>query len=238
MITFDKRIGSVGLVRYLPPGTYKVGQLEFADAAFIGNGEASPILVGIERKTLRDLVTSMETGRLSGHQLPGLLASYGVVYLIVEGIGRDHEGRYQHFAGRVWTDLGIPAKGLTNYLNTLMVVAGVYVLRSTNEITTANMILHLYDWWQKDWEDHRGHLAFCDPTPRRLGLFVKPGLLRRVAKELPGVGWERSAEVEKRFGSVAEMIMAAPHEWKEVPGIGKKMAENIYKELRKCRKGT
>jgi len=233
MITFDGRTGSAGLVRYLPPGTFKIGRLEFADAAFLGNGEEGPILVGIERKTLRDLVGSMESGRLSGHQLPGLLASYGVVYLVVEGIGRDHQGMFQELVGCKWKDLGLPTKSINNYLNTLTVVAGVHVIRTTYPTSTAEMILHLYEWWLKDWDSHRGHLGFCDPVHRKIFL-VKPGLLRRIAKELPGVGWEKSGEVEKHFSSVAEMILAAPHVWQEVPGIGKKMAKNIYEVIWKC----
>jgi ERCC4-type nuclease len=231
MITLDERTGSALLLRFLPAA--RIGRLEFGDASFIGRGAGNvPVAVGIERKTLTDLVGSMESGRLSGHQLPGLMSSYGVVYLVVEGISRSQGGGVQALLGGKWRDLGVGDGALDKYLNTMEVLAGVIVRQTTSVQRTAELIHHLYEWWGKDWDSHRGHLAFPDFIPRDRALLVKPSLLRRVAKELPGIGWERSGEVEKHFKSIMDMVLANEEEWRKIPGIGKGIANNIVKTIR------
>ena len=67
---------------------------EGADYAFQGNGPDGPILIGIERKTLTDLVDSIYSGRLAGIQVPKMQETYSVRVLVVEGEWRaDKEGR-------------------------------------------------------------------------------------------------------------------------------------------------
>ncbi len=60
-------------------------------------------------------------------------------------------------------------------------------------------------------------------------------MLRRVAKELPGIGWERSLAVEKHFVSVLAMMLAKSPEWEKVDGIGKTLAQKIVKAIIKRR---
>ena len=61
-------------------------RMDYGDAMVTGNGPCGQVDIGIERKRIGDLVNSITTGRLSGHQLPGLLAQYYKVYIIVEGM--------------------------------------------------------------------------------------------------------------------------------------------------------
>lgn len=190
-----------------------------------------PVMVGIERKTLRDLIGSLESGRLAGHQLPGLIASYNVVYLIVEGISRNYGGNLEERVGKAWKGLNISGKGFDGYLNTLSTIAGITVLRTPYLEATAELIYHLYLWWAKGWEKHKSHLGFCHIRPP-YALLRPPSLLRSVAKELPGVGWERSAAVEKKFKSILEMAEATEEDWRDIPGIGKILARQIVKALR------
>ena len=56
-------------------------------------------------------------------------------------------------------------------------------------------------------------------------------LVRRVAKELPGIGWERSLLVEETFDSVRTMVNAPLEEWLEIEGIGKGIATKVQEEL-------
>lgn len=51
--------------------------------------------------------------------------------------------------------------------------------------------------------------------------------MRRIAAELPHIGWDKSEEIENHFHSIGSMIKASSKEWMKVPGVGKKIAEDI-----------
>lgn len=231
MITIDDRAGSANLLLYLPAGEAKLGKLGFGDLAFIGKGKDDiPVMVGVERKTLSDLVGSLESGRFSGHQLPGLVASYNIIYLIVEGVARVNDREYIEIRrGGVWQSLGISALALDNFLNTLEVMAGVIVRQTSNTKRTAFLAYHLYQWWGKGWDKHKSHLGFYEPRP--VMSITKPGLVRCIAKELPGIGWKRSGPVSEHFSSVRSMILAKPEEWESIAGVGKGLAQRVVEAI-------
>ena len=83
-ILIDNRKGSAELAKYIDSPT-KLLTLEYADFAFQGNGPNGQVSIGIERKSIRDLISSILTGRLSGHQLIGLVNSYDYVSIVVDG---------------------------------------------------------------------------------------------------------------------------------------------------------
>lgn len=66
--------------------------LDFADAAFCGNGPdpSAPPLIGVERKRLADALACMDDGRYAGTQLRGLVRTYDVVWFVVEDTFRAH----------------------------------------------------------------------------------------------------------------------------------------------------
>lgn len=230
MIKIDSRTGSVDLLPYLS-GVAELATLDFGDASFPGKGkDGIPVLVGVERKKVEDMIESTISGRFQGRQLPGLVASYNVVYLIVEGIA-DRTGEILEVHRRGWNETEFTVAQFDNMLNTLMMIAGVKVISTRNDRETALTIRNLYNWWQKGWEDHRSHLGFYVEPPPSVSL-VKPSLIRRIAKELPGVGWQKSLEIEKYFASTADMWVAEISTWQKIPGIGKTLAGRIYKALR------
>jgi ERCC4-type nuclease len=53
--------------------------------------------------------------------------------------------------------------------------------------------------------------------------------VRRFAAMLPGIGYHKSAVVEKHFGSIEEMATADAGTWMEIDGIGKKLAADIVR---------
>jgi ERCC4-type nuclease len=232
-IALDDRRGSAELLGYFPPGVARLARLEFGDAAFMGKGAGgAPVMVGVERKTLRDLVGSLESGRLAGHQLPGLQASYNTVYLVIEGIYRESRGNLEERVGEKWKAIGITEKGFNGYLNTLSVLGGVIVRQTTYPSRTAGLIVHLYRWWERGLEEHKSHLGFYE-VPAASALLLKPSLIRLIAKELPGIGWERSIAVERHFGSILSMMVAGEDEWRQIPGIGKVLSQQIVKAVRR-----
>lgn len=235
MITLDERTGSAELLRYFPADTVKLGRLSYGDASFLGKGQGDvPLLVGIERKTIGDLLNSMESGRLQGHQIPGLVASYNVVYLIVEGVCRNVEGEddvMEQMSCGKWRAMRVTRKAFDSFLNTLEVLAHIIVRQTSNPKNTASLISNLYCWWQKGWDDHKGHLGFAMSLPPTAQL-SKPSLLRRVVKELPGIGWERSKAVADYFGSIEAVVAATEKDWMNIDGIGKVLSKQLVKVIK------
>jgi len=127
----------------------------------------------------------------------------------------------------------IEYKRVDSYLDELWYYAGVVVKRSHTAKETVDQVVDLYKLFQAPPEEHNSLKQFYTPLLPTLDLWERPNLVRRVAKELKGVGWERSKAVAKRFGSVWEMCDASEREWAEIEGIGDKTAKSAVNELRK-----
>lgn len=248
MIIIDPRIGSADLLPYIKKFDIpcELSPLDYGDFVFSGPGPGdSQRTYAFERKRLGDLCQSMRDGRLSGHQLIGLLDTYHSVSVIVEGIyspGKD--GLLMELRGAGWIPAGkgrIMYREVDAFLNSLTEKCGVHVLRSASAYETAVMLSTRYIWAQKPWDSHRGHLAIHDSTPawqrveggllRQSVRLVKPSLLRKLANQLDGIGWERSEAVAQHFSSAKEMCNAKVGEWQEIKGVGKKIAEKVVAQL-------
>ena len=229
MILIDPRAGSVDYIPLLRQlgAPVDVVQMEFGDVAFEGSGRA----IGIEVKKLNDMLNCITTGRFSGHQLPGLARDYQEAYLIVEGIWRPSplDGVLETFHG-IWTPVKLGKKtwmyrDVDNFLTTIDVKGGVRVKRTSSANETARSLYDLYLWWQ-DYDGHRGHLALSR-AGRDAAIFVRPTFARRVAAELPGIGFDRSGMLAGAFPTVRGMLTATVADWRRLPGIGKKLATQI-----------
>jgi len=235
VVLVDDRIGSKELAPHIPDSV--VVRLEYGDCEFVGNGAEGEVLVGIERKKLGELVTSIRTGRLVGHQLPGMVEYYDVTYLVIEGLVRQgvdnsievwRKGRWgEAQTGRLgWT-------ALYGMLTTLSTMWGVSAFFTTNLKETGELVRCLARWWGKPWKSHKAHKRIY--TGERAKVSLRDGevsVLRKVASVLPGIGYGRSDAVEKYFGSVKEMCGATVEEWSEVEGIGKVTAKRVHGALR------
>lgn len=239
----DRAIGSGELASdFIAVGLpAQVTHLQFGDFAWEGNGPTGLVKCAVERKRVnRDLISSLHTGRFSGHQLPGLVNNYDHVWLIVEGSIRPDpaSGILQTFSQdhNRWFDVRL-GKGammyvdLIGYLTTLETMTKVKVRVTRGVQDTVHTVKGLFHWWQRDWQDHGSHTGFHYTQPLHMTLDA-PSFLRRVAKELDGIGWERSKAVEDRFDSLAEMVLADPEEWFRIEGIGKKTAARVVRQIR------
>lgn len=239
-ISIDDRSGSVELYHMFPAGTpVEVARMEFGDFAFVGNGEEGPVFVGIERKTVRDLLNSITTGRLSGHQLIGLLDAYRWVYLIVEGMWRFNpdSGILEDRKGMSWSPVQLGsrrymAREMVGYLNTMAVKAGVIILYSKDKRETVQVVTSIYHWWQKGWEEHSSHLSRNKAGSTREVSLIRPNLVRRAAAELEGVGWVKSKSVADTFPTLQDMVEADVKDWLKIEGIGKKLSQQIVNEIK------
>jgi len=240
MIVVDDRIGSAEiapLLRLLQVPC-SVERLEAADFAFDGEGYRGRCSVGVERKKLRELLQSIESGRFEGDQLPKMLQHYGdQCWLLVEGVWRPHpqSGVLEEAVRGGWREVMFGTRGwaycqLDNFLTSLQARCRVKVKQSHSPEHTAHVVKGLWQWYQKPWEAHKTGLVIYSPPPPA-ALWFKPTLVRRVAKELDGIGWHRSGAVDSRFGSVLDMVVAPEGEWEHIPGIGKGIASRVVRQL-------
>ena len=244
-ILVDDRAGSRELKNYFHPFgvIVQLSRLEFGDLAFAGNGPEGMLSIGVERKTISDLIQSMETGRLQGHQLRGLLKTYDVTYLVVEGIWRPGPGGELEIChGNGGWRSGLFGKRLTLYEGvdnfcTSVELCGVKIRRTANPTETAKCVVDLYRWWEKDWEAHKSPRDIYAPvapesTSVRLIHPDPPNLVVRMASQIEGIDL-RAWQVGKFFPNAVSMVSASVEEWMQALGIKKSRvtAEKVVKEL-------
>lgn len=215
-------------------------RLDSADIAFCGNGPAGPTLIGIELKSIPDLISSSSTGRLQATQLPAMLDTYTHSYLLYYGsykpgpngellLERGGKNKW-----KIWRQAGntgkvIPFSYLESFLFTVTAL-GINIKHCQSLEESALWISLLYRWWQKPWSKHRGLRTFDRSRCLSLlpGLDSKTDLCARIAKELPGIGNEKAITIARHFkGSARTMINASQKSWQEVEGVGKTIARAI-----------
>ncbi len=240
MIDVDDRTGSCELHPCFPAGMSRLTRLQFADFAFWGRGaDDVPVHIGVERKTIGDLVSCMTTKRFAGHQLIGLSNVYNHVYIVVEGMYRPepHTGVLETWKRGGWSPLSHGRRSylyssVVNFLCTLQTLCGVGVVRTATDTETVHAVLALYHWWNdKAWDEHRSHVGVYTPL-RAHAAIIDPPLVTKVASQLKGVGWERADALGASFASVAALSADGEGELATVPGIGVKLARSIAGQLR------
>ena len=244
MIYVDDRVGSKELFHLFPHGKAELAHLEYADFAFDGHGDEGTVMIGVERKRIGDFVNCMCSGRLSGHQLIGLLNSYHVVYLVIEGLFRANPqtGILETWKRGQWSEYTagkrrFMARDIWVFMNTLQTICGIHCYHCPRETDTVQYILALHHWWNKEYADHKGHLQ---PHTGKVVDISKQSVLRRCLLQLTGPGWEMSKALDMRFKSVFD-LMTAPvdeiakvsygREGKKHKRIGKQTASAIVEQL-------
>lgn len=249
MIEIDYRIGSgefEPLLKNLglPVSIVQAPGLAAADFRFLGQGEEGcPVPVGIERKTVKDLLTSSQSGRLT-EQLERMLLCYQDIWILVEGVYRRGKGGVVEVpVGNGWQPLHFSTskvfdsqkqvmyREVESLILTLEERGGARVRKTRSKGDTGQFIADLYHWWtSKSLEEHRSHLRLRT-NEADSALLVKPSLCRQVAALLPGIGWKKSGLVAGQFGNVRAMVMAPADTWEKIPGVGKTLAGKIQKAL-------
>lgn len=241
--TVDSRTGSGDLVPLLKRRgvDVEIGRLEYGDVSIIGNGpEGCPVAIGVEVKQISDVLKCITDGRFAGHQLPGLIQTYQFRYLLIEGRYRPdvHSGILQWMTHKgLWANAAIGNrafmyKELDHWLMTMEMRGGMRIVRAYDRHEAVCWLADLYHWWcSKEFEEHKSHLSLNESGAIDQNVLVRPSLVRRMAKELPGVGLDRSAAVAKEFHTPLDMILADESEWRDIEGIGKVTARKIMEAL-------
>lgn len=215
----------------------ELSDLSFGDAAFEGRGPLGTISVGIERKTLHDLLNCIDDARLSGHQLIGMKQMYTVRVLLLEGHWKAHDGEGWLMEGfNAGTSWGYCRYGsqrtlyskLYRYLISIS-LSGALVAYSRDLFQTCYNITEWYHYFQKRWD---GHTALQELQKVNIPtLNFKPSLTRLWANDLTGVGLKMSELAERHFKSPIKLANADETEWLRLPGIGVKTAQSIVREV-------
>ena len=231
----------------------KVKYLAYGDFAFYGNGPSGLVRVGIERKTISEMLGDKARRRFVGRQLPGMVRRYDYRFLVVEGSaridpdygdildGKDLSRRHKDLL-TIWR----PARYADNhsfdrYVKEAMTVrlcCGLHIIPTATSAETACLLHSIYRWFQKEWHEHRSHLAveqaevekdWIDPQ-----LLDERTLRRQTFNQWPFVGWKRSARVSRYFTSIAQAATADEETWMEALGVkeGRTMARTLVNMLR------
>jgi len=218
----------------------------FTDVCFsgVGDNDAS-LIVAVERKKIGDLCSCILDGRFLFQAQVCKEMGCDVLCLIVEGACRPSpdDGLLEipvwgiNTRGRraeIWKPI-IPAmmySRFCQYLFELSYLAGIFVFRSRDVRETAAILKSLWDNFQTPPNQHQSlHQMFVAPNPGGTVELVRPGLVRRMAKELDGVGWKLSKVVAAHFATPKEMCEADVKEWMSMDGIGKVTAEKVVRSL-------
>jgi len=234
LVLIDDRAGSKELAPYVPNSI--LVRLEFGDVAWSGNGPDGTVQVGAEVKKVGDLVQSITTGRLMGHQMPGLVKEYDYTYLIIEEMWRcGRENAIEVWRGGRWTEVRTGRLGFTalhGILNTLTIMWRVRVLSVGSASEAGELVRCLARWWGKRWEGHHSHKVIYTGSRAKIQLAEgKVSIARKVASILPGVGVDRSSAVAEAMPTVESMVLAEVEEWEQIPGIGRITAGLVMKAL-------
>jgi ERCC4-type nuclease len=255
MLLVDKRTGSAfverkgrrpfdmyGELKVRLHGNVDKVMLDGGDFAFEGNGPNGQVVIGIERKALGDMLGSMRSGRYAGDQAIKMNLAYDLCYVIVEGIYRPSaSGLLETLGFKGWKPATLAAKGpqsknffyyaeLDKFIVDIEAVKNVIVVRSTSEMETVWQIVNRYNWWSKEWDEHKA----SDPLKYQAEIsFSRVSECRMAVAQLPGIGWKKSKLVEQHFGSIENWANALPSEWREIDGIGEKLSVQLYGAVRK-----
>lgn len=207
--------------------------LAFSDVAFVSINK-SPI--GIEFKSVAECIGALRTGRLVGHQLPGMLGPLGLfdaAWLLIEGDWSIDDNGLMCQRRRGGTCAPIPGKmPASEYHKRLLTLSqehGLNYWGTRNRAMTLHWIVDTYRWYT-DASKHDSGTALYQ-RPMGIG-FQAVSDFRRSVATFPGVGAKWSSAAEKVFvGSLRRACNATASEWAALEQggrcFGMKAAERV-----------
>jgi ERCC4-type nuclease len=235
-VYIDDRAGSRELIKHAPLNTVgELCRLDSGDAMITGNGPGGAVVVvGVEVKSVWDLINSLNTGRLAGTQLPALLDAYEQPWLLVYGAYRAaKDGQLLLLRGRSWVPFVLGKRavpyGYVEHFLLEAVAMGIKIRHVADVSEAAVWIGALHRWWSKPWEDHKGMHKFDQSQNRKFlpNMSDKERRIAKVAAALPSIGYDRATAAARHFPSIKAMINATAAEWTEIDGIGKVLANVV-----------
>lgn len=230
----EVRICATGNERHQPFA--QLHRLSSGDVSFVGNGPESQILIGVEVKSILDLISSLDTGRLQADQIPGMINDYTIRWLCYYGEYRPNPSTGTLQTRKVkdgkerWVDYAIGKRPVPyGYVEAFLCSpsftnTGMQSKRVMDLAEAAAWIGVLYRTWQKDYSKHKSMrvLSTAQDLPTMMpGIDEQTLLKAKIASQLPGVGHARAMAAARHFRSVREMVNADSKEWMKIDGFGK-----------------
>lgn len=226
VILIDDRSGS----KELFPSLKKIGlpvelaRLPTGDLAFTGRGEKGVAIdIGIEFKTITELVQALRTQRLQGHQLlemRGTPPVFDFCWLLVEGEPLyTAQGMLVRRNGkRSVKPLGMTITELYKRMTVLHLCGGLNPVFTNTRQDTVKWIEAMYHaLTDVDLDQHKSHLAIYTPPS-----LVPPTQFERTISTLPGIGRRVAKAAEKRFGTITVALAASVEQWAAVETVDEK----------------
>lgn len=249
-IVIDHSAGSKDLINYPPLDVCgELSSLKSGDVLISGTtSDGKPLIVGVEVKSIDDLLGSIETGRLiavpnksgsKGGQLHKLLASYDECWLLHYGRFRPgYGGELEIYDNKLgaWRTHDMAGRAVPyGYLSSPLILAshlGVNVVRVGSIEEAAEWLGVLARWHAKPAKEKGERFHVFDRSrviPRSPGMSDE---VHRLANMLnaafDGLGYKRAVAAAVYFkGSVTRAVMADAKDWEQVPGIGRTIAKSL-----------
>lgn len=250
VILLDDREGSKQLINHAPLNECgQLCRLDSGDACFPGNGPGGDVLVGVEVKSILDLISSMNTGRLNGTQIPAMKQQYDVVWLLVY---RDYtvgpNGELMVATGKEFLPYFIGSKpvpyGEIEARLVTIAEAGVHVKCVKDDVEAAWWLGVLARRYARPYKSHKSLQVFdrsrsvsAQPLDAELRDPVTL-MMAEMASHLPAMGYVRAVAAARHFASPMQMFEATEEEWAQVPGVGKVVAREVVQALWKSKAGN
>lgn len=210
--------------------------LPAGDFCFEGKGPNGPLAVGVERKTLHDMLHCIDDARYN--QQRALMKSlYDVSILVIEGHWKPHQEQgflMEGFTGGIsfgfckYRTQRVMYHKLRRYLYSVT-LSGVIVQQTRDMNHTAFDVVEWFHYFQKPWDHHTSLLEIQKLAIPTLG--GRPSLVRKWANDIEGVGTKLSLEAERLFKKPITLANGDETDWLKIEGIGVKRARDIVREV-------
>lgn len=254
-VLIDYRAGSKELIKY--PPFDECGELceiknakgeAAGDVVFHGNGPSGSVTVGVEVKSVDDLMSSSRNGRLQGTQLPVMLDEYDVVWLLYYGDVRPAPGSQalqiyrkgqwrNHYVG----NRQVPYDYFTGFIISLQEI-GISVAHAKDISEAAAWLGELVRWRLKPWSKHKSLKQFdrsrkvTEAHAQKVNgkhanraalmptLDERTRVRAQVAVELPSLGYKRALAAAEMW-CIAEMVVGRRLTRAEEAEVARRWAE-------------
>jgi hypothetical protein len=209
---------------------------------FVGNGPEGLIAIGVEVKSILDLISSLDTGRLQADQIPGIVVAYNVQWLVYYGEYRPNpstgtlQTRKVKDGKEKWQDYQLGNRPVPyGYVEAFLCSpsftnTGMQSKRVMSLEEAAAWVGVLYRTWQKPYDKHKSMkvLSTAQDLPMMMpGLSDKELVIAKWACALPGIGHGKAMAAVKHFKSPRELANADGREWMKIQGIGKTIGNAV-----------
>lgn len=247
----DDRAGSKELARLRPLADICcLSRLDSGDIQIVGNGPDGTLSVGIEYKSVHDLVSSLATGRLtgSGGQIERMLADYDLVWLLTYGGYRAGAGNrldIQSGSGGRWRPHRVGSRQVPfGYIESAllsMTMVGVHHKHVASPHEAAEWLAVVERSLSKPWDKHKLFRKFnkAGGGPATPAVDSHTLTAMKAASALPGIGWEKAFAAAHMFESIEAMFCGDERtlvaRWMAVDGVGKVLAQSAVSAIKRRR---